>query len=95
MLPASPWGREQRAWDPIWGVKLRFRVRVCVSGHTTHEQEGLLLFLEVCCGLPAPQDHRPFVTATGRGLGALGGWLPTQEWDRPCAGLWGYRGAAH
>lgn len=70
----SPWGREQRAWDPIWGVKLRFRVRVCVSGHTTHEQEGLLLFLEDVLWPPCPTRPSPLHDCDRKRVGCSG-WL--------------------
>lgn len=67
---------------------------MCVSDHTTCEKEGPLLFLEIVLWPFLP--HRtitPTVTATGRGLGAPGGWLPTQEWDRPWgSGATGGRG---
>ena len=81
-LPASPWGRWQSAWDPIWGMKPRFRGSV-VSWVTQ-----LMTRRFHCCSLrwfcfpPAPKDRHPDSAHSRKSVGSSG-WLvaPPQEWD--------------
>lgn len=47
---------------------------VCVSGHTTHEQEGLLLFLEVVLWPPCPTRPSPLPDCDRKRVGCSG-WL--------------------
>lgn len=47
---------------------------VCVSSHTTHEQEGLLLFLEVVVWPPCPTRPSPICDCSRKRVGCSG-WL--------------------
>lgn len=78
---------------PRLGVKLRFRVRVCVCQITQPVRRRVLCCsLRLCCGPPAPQDHYPHCDCDRKRVGRSG-WLVAHPGVGQALGLWGYRGA--